>query len=121
MTISILQVKQRPLRTEAISAKDGAPETLSSSRATVTMTTVECSLSQLPFRVAPPCWSRVTQNGHLSTDENYTTRAAKSLSTDRFALQDLLFHRLQPDLLQDDSRTTLSSSAAPENLVEPSW
>lgn len=121
MTISILQVKQRPLRTEAIPAKDGAPETLSSSRATVTMTTVECSLSQLPFRVAPPCWSRVTQNGHLSTDENYTTRAAKSLSTDRFALQDLLFHRLQPDLLQDDSRTTLSSSAAPENLVEPSW
>lgn len=111
---------------EAIPDKDRLPGTsimLSSYRAAVSMTTVECFYQcGFPFKIAPPCQTGLTQNGRLSTDKciksiNQSTNN-ESIDksgvnwTDRLALQDFLFHRLQADVLQDESRDNKHTSCS---------
>lgn len=97
-------------RTQAIADKDREPgrsRMLSTNRAAVSMTTVESFLSvRLPSgslrRVKPEQHRVATSAQAINTSKR--KKEKKSIKTDRFALQDLLFHRLQADLLQHKKR-----------------
>lgn len=99
-------------RTQAIADKDREPgrnRMLSTNRAAVSMTTVESFLSvRLPSgslrRVKPEQHRVATSAQAINTSKRKKKKKKKSIKTDRFALQDLLFHRLQADLLQHKKR-----------------